>query len=122
MLVIHYLSLRYGYILNSAGTGLLSMMAARAMGLSDSNGSSSSNGIVTACESYLPMVKLMRKVLRANGMNGKIHVINKRSDELEVGLDIPSRADILVSTNSTIYFLNLEGDNLVDEWILYPVE
>ncbi|XP_057787065.1 protein arginine N-methyltransferase 1.6 isoform X2 [Salvia miltiorrhiza] len=79
------------------GTGLLSMMAARAMGLSDSNGSSSSKGMVTACESYLPMVKLMRKVLRANGMDGKIRLINKRSDELEVGLDIPSRADILVS-------------------------
>ncbi|GFQ01327.1 protein arginine n-methyltransferase 1.6 [Phtheirospermum japonicum] len=74
-----------------AGTGLLSMMAARAMGLSDST------RMVTACESYLPMVKLMRKVLRANGMDGKIRVINKRSDELEVGLDIPARADILVS-------------------------
>ncbi|KAH6822280.1 protein arginine methyltransferase 7 [Perilla frutescens var. hirtella] len=80
-----------------AGTGLLSMMAARAIGLSDSNGSSCSKGMVTACESYLPMVKLMRKVLRANGMDGKIRVLNKRSDELEVGLDIPSRADVLVS-------------------------
>ncbi|XP_047948609.1 protein arginine N-methyltransferase 1.6 isoform X1 [Salvia hispanica] len=80
-----------------AGTGLLSMMAARAMGLSDSNGISTSKGMVTACESYLPMVKLMRKVLRANAMEGKIRLINKRSDELEVGLDIPSRADILVS-------------------------
>ncbi|XP_047947308.1 protein arginine N-methyltransferase 1.6-like isoform X2 [Salvia hispanica] len=78
-----------------AGTGLLSMMAARAMGLSDSNGISTSKGMVTACESYLPMVKLMRKVLRANAMEGKIRLINKRSDELEVGLDIPSRADIL---------------------------
>lgn len=80
-----------------AGTGLLSMMAARAMELSVPNGSSSSEGTVTACESYLPMVKLMRKVLRANGMDRKIRVINKRSDELEVGLDIPSRADVLVS-------------------------
>lgn len=68
------------------------------MGLSDSNGISTSKGMVTACESYLPMVKLMRKVLRANSMEGKIRLINKRSDELEVGLDIPSRADILVST------------------------
>ncbi|XP_061341078.1 protein arginine N-methyltransferase 1.6 isoform X2 [Gastrolobium bilobum] len=71
-----------------AGTGLLSMMAARAMG---------SSGRVTACESYLPMVKLMKKVLRLNGMEGRIKVINKRSDELIVGLDIPSRADVLVS-------------------------
>lgn len=99
--------------LNRAGTGLLSLMAARAMGLSDSKVSSSSKGVVTACESYLPMVKLMRKVLRDNGMDGKIRLINKRSDELEVGLDIPSRADILVSTNSKILLPNLEGDNLV---------
>ncbi|KAL8539771.1 hypothetical protein ACS0TY_001394 [Phlomoides rotata] len=79
------------------GTGLLSMMAARAMGLYDSKWSSTSNGLVTACESYLPMVKLMKKVLRANSMDGRICVINKRSDELEVGLDIPSRANVLVS-------------------------
>lgn len=84
------------------------MMAARAMGLCDSNGSSGSQGTVTACESYLPMVKLMRKVLRANGMDGKIRVVNKRSDEMEVGLDIPSRADILVSTVKFSYIL-LEG-------------
>ncbi|KAG8376293.1 hypothetical protein BUALT_Bualt09G0048200 [Buddleja alternifolia] len=72
-----------------AGTGLLSLMAARAMGPS---------GTVTACESYLPMVKSMRKVLRANDMDGKkIRIINKRSDELKVGFDMPSRADVLVS-------------------------
>ncbi|CAK9181984.1 unnamed protein product [Ilex paraguariensis] len=78
-----------------AGTGLLSMMAARAMGTADS--SSSSKGMVTACESYLPMVKLMRKVVRANCMERKVRVINKRSDELEIGVDITSRADVLVS-------------------------
>ncbi|OMO52452.1 O-methyltransferase, family 3 [Corchorus olitorius] len=71
-----------------AGTGFLSMMAARAMGL---------NGKVTACEAYLPMAKLMRKVLHRNGMTKNINLINKRSDELEVGIDIPSRADVLVS-------------------------
>lgn len=52
--------------------------------------------MITACESYLPMVKLMRKVARLNGMERKIKVFNKRSDELQVGVDIPSRADILV--------------------------
>ncbi|KAL3497483.1 hypothetical protein ACH5RR_040215 [Cinchona calisaya] len=80
-----------------AGTGLLSMMAARAMSHDDSSTSSCSKGRVTACESYLPMVKLMRKVLRANGLEKKVRVINKRSDELEVGVDISSRADVLVS-------------------------
>ncbi|KAK3041107.1 hypothetical protein RJ639_026904 [Escallonia herrerae] len=80
-----------------AGTGLLSMMAARAMASGGYVESSSSKGTVTACESYLPMVKLMRKVLRVNGMEQIVQIINKRSDELEVGVDISSRADILVS-------------------------
>ncbi|CAH1424268.1 unnamed protein product [Lactuca virosa] len=71
-----------------SGTGLLSMMGARAMGIA---------GMVTACESYLPMVKLMKKVLRANNMDHKIRLFNKRSDELQVGVDIASRAHVLVS-------------------------
>lgn len=83
------------YVLDiGAGTGLLSMMAARAMSSTDSSGT---QWLVTACESYLPMVKLMRNVLRLNGMERKIKVINKRSDELKVGVDIPSRAHVLVS-------------------------
>ncbi|KAL7167244.1 hypothetical protein ACSBR2_037832 [Camellia fascicularis] len=80
-----------------AGTGLLSMMAARAMDSGKSTTRSGSKGMVTACESYLPMVKLMRKVLHLNGMERKVRVINKRSDELEVGVDVTSRADVLVS-------------------------
>ncbi|KAI3727462.1 hypothetical protein L6452_16076 [Arctium lappa] len=80
-----------------SGTGLLSMMAARAMGIDDLSACSKSKGMVTACESYLPMVKLMKKVLRANNMDRKIRVFNKRSDELKVGVDIASRADVLVS-------------------------
>lgn len=66
------------------------MMAARAIG-------PTTRRMVTACESYLPMVKLMRKVVRLNDMENQIKVINKRSDELEVGVDIASRADVLVS-------------------------
>lgn len=80
-----------------AGTGLLSMMAARAMGLSNATACPNNKGVVTACESYLPMVKLMRKVLHLNGMGKHVNVINKRSDELKVGVDIASRADVLVS-------------------------
>ncbi|KAD5802468.1 hypothetical protein E3N88_13828 [Mikania micrantha] len=77
-----------------SGTGLLSMMADRAMSGDDL---SSSKGMITACESYIPTVKLMKKVLRANNMNHKIRVFNKKSDELEVGVDIASRADVLVN-------------------------
>lgn len=73
------------------------MMAARAMTSGDATACSGTSGMVTACESYLPMVKLMRKVLHINGMGKNINVINKRSDELKVGVDVVSRADVLVS-------------------------
>lgn len=77
------------------------MMTARAMGSGDSIAPCGSKGMITACESYLPMVKLMKKVIRLNKMEGNIKIINKRSDELKVGVDIPSRADVLVSCNSS---------------------
>ncbi|XP_030524883.1 protein arginine N-methyltransferase 7 isoform X1 [Rhodamnia argentea] len=93
-----------------AGTGLLSMMAARTMGLMDSPTCHGNNGSVTACESYLPMVKLMRKILRANDMAKSITVLNKRSDEVRVGVDIDSRADVLVSE---ILDSELLGEGLV---------
>nr|GLL49230.1 protein arginine N-methyltransferase 1.6 [Ipomoea trifida] len=73
-------------------------MAAPVMGPANSTSYSDSKGMVTACESYLPMVKLMRKVLRANGIERGIHIINERLDELEVGRDIASQADVLVSS------------------------
>ncbi|GAB2274167.1 Protein arginine N-methyltransferase 7 [Dionaea muscipula] len=79
-----------------AGTGLLSLMVTRAMG-SDDRTRGDGKGMVTACESFLPMVKLMRKVLCVNAMERKINVIYKRSEELVVGVDISSRADVLVS-------------------------
>lgn len=72
------------------------MMAARTMEQLELEKGGESAGVVTACESYLPMVKLMRKVLRHNGLEKKIRVINKRSDELKVGVDVSSRADVLV--------------------------
>ncbi|XP_024312747.1 protein arginine N-methyltransferase 7 isoform X2 [Brachypodium distachyon] len=76
-----------------AGTGLLSMMSARAL----ENVGGEGKGSVSACESYLPMGKLTRKVLRANGMEKKVKIFHKRSDELEVGVELDSPADILVS-------------------------
>lgn len=78
------------------------MMAARAMGIQDCN----DKGRVVACESYLPMIKLMRKVVHCNGMSRKINVINKRSDELKLGVDITARADILVGILHQIFFLD----------------
>jgi hypothetical protein len=82
---------KYGF---RAGTGLLSMMAARALAAAGGEG----RGSVSACEAYLPMGKLTRRVLRANGMENRIKVFHKRSDELRVGVELDSRADILVTT------------------------
>lgn len=72
------------------------MMAARSMG----------SGEVTACESYLPMVKLMRKVLHLNGFRRSVNIINKRSDEIKIGVDMESRADVVVSFQ---FHLNCES-------------
>ncbi|KAJ8461639.1 hypothetical protein OPV22_034565 [Ensete ventricosum] len=76
-----------------AGTGLLSMMAARTM----VKFGEASKAKVSACESYLPMGKLMRRVLRENQMEKKVKVFHKRSDELLVGVDFQSPAEVLVS-------------------------
>ncbi|KMZ57483.1 putative Protein arginine n-methyltransferase [Zostera marina] len=79
-----------------AGTGLLSMMAARVM--DEVSGSEVEDGRnVTAFESYLPMGKLMRKVLKENAMEKKIRIVHKRSDEVEMGVDIHSPAYVMVS-------------------------
>ncbi|KAI3836123.1 hypothetical protein MKX03_028102 [Papaver bracteatum] len=80
-----------------AGTGLLSMMAARAMNSSCAASVDNTLGMISACESYLPMIKLLRKVLHVNGMDKKICIVPKRSDEVKVGDCIARRADILVS-------------------------
>ncbi|KAK3131391.1 hypothetical protein QOZ80_6AG0505780 [Eleusine coracana subsp. coracana] len=89
-----------------AGTGLLSMMSARA--LATVGGEDIGN--VSACESYLPMGKLMRRVLKANGMENKVKLFHKRSDELEVGVELDSPADILVSE---ILHSELLGEGLI---------
>jgi protein arginine N-methyltransferase 7 len=72
-------------------------MAARALAAAGGEGR---GGSVSACESYLPMGKLTRRVLRANGMENKVKLFHKRSDDLRVGVDLDSRADILVTSLS----------------------
>jgi hypothetical protein len=61
---------------------------------------SSVGTIITACESYLPMVQLAHKLLQANKVGSGVRFIHKRSDEMEVGTDMPCRADLLVSFSS----------------------
>jgi hypothetical protein len=89
----------FRYDESRAGTGLLSMMAARALAAAGGEG----RGSVSACESYLPMGKLTRRVLRANGMENKVKVFHKRSDELGVGVELDSRPDILVTLLILLY-------------------
>ncbi|KAL5466844.1 hypothetical protein EMCRGX_G030995 [Ephydatia muelleri] len=80
---------RVPYVLDiGAGTGLLSMMAARAGAAK-----------VTACEVMKPMVKIAREVIKENRYDDIISVVGKRSTETTAGegKDMPIRANIMVS-------------------------
>ena len=69
-----------------AGSGLLSMMAARAGATN-----------VVCCESSPVIAEMARKIVAKNGYEDHIRVIAKRSDKLTIGEDMDRRADILVS-------------------------
>ena len=51
---------------------------------------------ITACESFLPMFQLARKVISLSGLSSFVHLVHKRSDEMDIGSDMASQADILV--------------------------
>jgi type II protein arginine methyltransferase len=68
------------------GSGLLSMMAARA----------GAQKIYT-CEVVPPIAEVALAVIASNGYANRIQVIAKKSDELVLGIDIPKRLDILVT-------------------------
>jgi len=71
-----------------AGTGLLSMMAARAGARQ-----------VIACEANPALATLAREVIRDNGCSDRIRVINKSSLQLDPDTDFPrhTRPDVLVA-------------------------
>jgi type II protein arginine methyltransferase len=69
-----------------AGSGLLSMMAARAGARN-----------VVCCESVGIIADTAKKIVAMNGYADRIKVVPKKSDQLVVGEDLESRADILVS-------------------------
>lgn len=69
-----------------AGSGLLSMMAARA----------GARNIVT-CEAVPVIAEAAERIIERNGFADRIDVINKISTDLAVGCDLISRADILIS-------------------------
>lgn len=67
------------------GTGILSMMALRA-----------GADTVTACEAFLPMANCAQRILEANG-SGQVRLIRKRSTDIEIGVDMPRKANLLVA-------------------------
>jgi len=71
-----------------AGTGLLSMMAARAGAKQ-----------VIACEANPTLAALAREVIRNNGYSDRIRVISKPSRQLDPATDFPknTRPDVLVA-------------------------
>jgi predicted RNA methylase len=69
-----------------AGSGLLSMMAARAGATN-----------IVACERVPIIAEAAERIVALNGLDQAIRVISKASTDLIVGADLDDRADILVS-------------------------
>ncbi|MBF0247408.1 MAG: 50S ribosomal protein L11 methyltransferase [Alphaproteobacteria bacterium] len=68
------------------GSGLLSMMAARA-----------GAEHVYTCECEPVMAQLARQIICLNGLDDKITVLPKHSSDVRVGADMPRPADVLIS-------------------------
>lgn len=52
---------------------------------------------VVSCESVKLIADKAKEIVSANGLDDQVVVINKQSDLLRVGEDLPRRADILVA-------------------------
>ncbi len=77
------------------GTGLLSMMAARTF---NEITNSSCSFRITACEVFQPMAKIAKKCIEKNGLSDHIHVIDKRSTELDLENDLQGdRINVIVA-------------------------
>ena len=68
------------------GSGLLSMMAARA-----------GAGNIVTCEKALLIAETAEQIIATNGYERQIRIINKDSRQVVVGTDMDARADILIS-------------------------
>lgn len=67
------------------GTGLLAMIAARAGARH-----------VTACEMVPSIAEAAREIIAANGLDGRISLIAKRSTDLAVGADMAEKANLVI--------------------------
>ena len=68
------------------GSGLLSLMAAV----------SGAEKVIT-CETSRTIAEAAKEIIDINGYGGKITVLNKKSTDLKVGVDLPQRADLIIS-------------------------
>ena len=68
------------------GSGLLSLMA-----------SSSGAKKVITCETSLSIANAAKKIVQENGFSKKIKVINKNSNQLLLGKDLPQKPDLIIS-------------------------
>jgi len=68
------------------GSGLLSLMAARA-----------GADHVVACEAQPLVADVARRIIAAAGYGDRVSVVPKMSTDLQVGVDLPRRADVLVT-------------------------
>jgi type II protein arginine methyltransferase len=68
------------------GSGLLSMMAARAGARN-----------IVSCERIPVIAETAERIVARNGYESQIRVVNKSSTQIAVGEDIEARADILIS-------------------------
>jgi type II protein arginine methyltransferase len=81
------------------GSGLLALMAARA-----------GAALVTTCEMVEIVAEAAADIVRRNGYGDRVKVIPKKSTELQVGVDLPRPADVLLS--------EILGDRLLSEDVL----
>ena len=68
------------------GSGLLAMMAARA-----------GAGHVVACEAQPTVAEVATRIIATAGYDQRVTVVPKMSTDMRVGVDLPRRADILVT-------------------------
>lgn len=92
------------YVLDiGCGAGLLTMMSARA-----------GAAHVTSCEAVSVIADRARDIVEKNGLASRVNVIGRRSQELEVGKDLPQRAEVLVTETFS--------SGLINEHVLPTVE
>jgi len=72
------------------GSGLLAMLAARA-----ETGETRAAQVVT-CEANPLLARIAKQIVAANGLADRVSVVAKPSSELQLGADLPGKADVLI--------------------------